>query len=73
MAEPIQYTTVSTPDEVREIFELQGANLPTVLTPETMVSQGFVTVRHDPAVLQRMNDVALALAMTAGASSATRS
>ena len=61
MAEPIQYTTASTPDEVREIFELQGANLPAVLTPETMVSQGFVTVRHDPAVLQRMNDVAPAV------------
>jgi GNAT superfamily N-acetyltransferase len=52
------YTTVTTREEVREILELQARNHPTALTPEVIARQGFVTVRHDPAVLQRMNDVA---------------
>lgn len=57
----IRFTTVSTPDEVEGILELQAANLPAALTPERMASDGFVTVRHDPAVLQRMNDAAPAV------------
>ena len=56
--EPIELTTVSTPDEVRDILELQARNLPLALTPETMANQGFVTVRHDASVLQRMNEAA---------------
>lgn len=64
--EAIQFTTVSTADEVLEIFELQGDNLPSVLMPEVMASQGFVTVRHEPAVLQRMNEVAPAIVAKAG-------
>src|SRR5690349_5699578 len=58
MSPPITFTTVSTPDEVRQILDLQAANLAAVLTPDTMASQGFVTVRHDPDVLQRMNRAA---------------
>jgi hypothetical protein len=58
---PIEFTTVSHPDEVRQILQLQAANLPASLTPEVMASQGFVTVRHDPAVLQRMNEIAPAI------------
>lgn len=57
----IIFTTVATPDEVRQILDLQAQNLPTSLSAETMASQGFVTVRHDPAVLQRMNEVAPAV------------
>lgn len=52
----IQFTTVSTADEVRQILDLQEKNLAMSLSPETMASQGFVTVRHDPTVLQRMNE-----------------
>jgi GNAT superfamily N-acetyltransferase len=52
----VDFTTVSTADEVRQILDLQAANLPAVLTPETMASQGFVTVRHELDVLQRMNE-----------------
>ena len=58
MFRPIAFTTVSTPDEVGQILDLQAANLPAVLAPEKMASQGFVTVRHDPDVLQRMNRAA---------------
>ena len=50
------FTTVSTPGEVSEILELQAANHPSALTPETMVREGFVTVRHDSSVLRRMNE-----------------
>jgi GNAT superfamily N-acetyltransferase len=61
VGEGIHYTTVTTREEVREILELQARNLPAALTPEVIARQGFVTVRHDPAVLQRMNDVAPAV------------
>jgi ribosomal protein S18 acetylase RimI-like enzyme len=57
----IDFTSVSNPDEVRQILDLQAANLPAALTPDAMASQGFVTVRHDPAVLQRMNETAPAI------------
>ena len=58
MIAPAVFTTVSTRAEVRQILELQAANLPGALSPEVIASQGFVTVRHDLAVLQRMNDAA---------------
>jgi hypothetical protein len=66
MQEPIHFATVSTTDEVRQILELQAENLPSALTPERMAEQGFVTVRHEPAVLQRMNEVAPAIIAKAG-------
>ena len=59
--EPIELTTVSTPDDVRDILELQARNLASALTPEVMADQGFVTVRHDASVLQRMNEAAPAI------------
>lgn len=52
------FTTVSTSDEVAQILDLQTRNHPTALTAATMSAQGFVTVRHDPAVLARMNQAA---------------
>jgi len=57
----IQLTTVSTPVEVAEILALQAANHRGALSPDTMAVEGFVTVRHEPDVLQRMNDVAPAV------------
>ncbi len=61
MADLIHFTTVATPDDVRQILDLQARNLPGALSAETMASQGFVTVRHDPVVLQRMNDASPAV------------
>jgi hypothetical protein len=61
MSEPIQFAIVSTADEVRQILDLQAENLASALLPETIASQGFVTVRHDPPVLHRMNEVAPAI------------
>lgn len=52
----IHFTTVSCPDELQKILDLQAENLPTVLTADAVATQGFVTVRHDPAVLRRMNN-----------------
>ena len=57
----IEFTTVSNPDEVSEILELQARNLPSALTPRAMATEGFVTVRHDAAVLRRMNEAAPAI------------
>lgn len=37
------------------ILDLQAQNLASALSPEKIASQGFVTVRHDPEVLARMN------------------
>lgn len=55
MQEQIIFTLVSTPSEVLQILDLQARNLPSSLSAETMASDGFVTVHHDPNVLQRMN------------------
>jgi hypothetical protein len=66
MPEPIQFTTVSTADEVRQILELQAENLPSALTADIMAGQGFVTVRHDASVLRRMNEVAPSIVAKAG-------
>ena len=56
-----QFTTVATADDVREILTLQAENLPAALTADAMARQGFVTVRHDPSVLRRMNEMAPAI------------
>jgi hypothetical protein len=52
---------VSSAVEVDEILALQAANLPAAVPAEVAASQGFVTVRHDPEVLRRMNEVAPAI------------
>ena len=56
MSGEIRFATVSSAEDVRQILDLQARNLPASLSAETMATQGFVTVRHDPAVLQRMNE-----------------
>lgn len=66
MPQAVTITTVSTDDEVREIGALQASNLPVALTPEAMVTQGFVTVCHDLEVLARMNRQAPAIIAKAG-------
>lgn len=54
----IVFTTVSTPSEVQQILELQSANHVSNVPAAVAQEQGFVTVKHDPDVLQRMNQVA---------------
>jgi hypothetical protein len=61
VSRPIRLTTVSNVAEVHQILELQAANLASALTPDTIASQGFVTVRHDVEVLARMNEAAPAI------------
>jgi ribosomal protein S18 acetylase RimI-like enzyme len=61
MGRVIAFTTVSRPDEIGQILALQAANLPSALTPDTLASQGFVTVRHERDVLERMCAVAPAV------------
>ena len=57
----LQFTTVSSPREVQQILELQALNHASALSAEIMAEQGFLTVRHDPLVLQHMNEVAPAV------------
>lgn len=66
MRDTIRYTSVSDLREVLQILDLQSRNLSSVLTPETRDSQGFLTVRHDPAVLERMNEAAPAIIAKSG-------
>ena len=66
MTDSIQFTTVSTPDDVSGILDLQVRNLPSALTPQTLASQGFVTVRHDESVLRRMDEAAPSIIAKAG-------
>ena len=66
------FTTVSIPEEVLQILDLQEKNLAVSLSAETMASQGYVTVRHDPAVLQRMNEAAPAVIAKDGGKSGSQ-
>lgn len=51
----LTYTTVSTPQEVDQILALQAQNHRDHVDAATAVSDGFTSVRHDPAVLHAMN------------------
>lgn len=53
----IHYTTVQNENDVAAILKMQAANHPSAISEETLRSQGYVTVRHDPEVLQRMNQM----------------
>jgi len=52
---PLEFTTVSRPHEVELILDLQAENHRDHVDPATAASDGFTSVRHDPAVLQAMN------------------
>ena len=54
----ITITTVQSDADVKGILGLQNANLRQNVPVDVQASQGFVTVRHDPAVLTRMNQAA---------------
>lgn len=53
----ITYTTVKSDEELKQILELQQRNLAVGLTPEQIVSQGFVTVAHSFQDLYTMNEI----------------
>lgn len=42
-------------EELRQILELQGSNLTDALDPDERRAEGFVTLRHDLALLREMN------------------
>jgi L-amino acid N-acyltransferase YncA len=52
----IQFTTLSSEEDIHQVLALQQANLPANITTETADSQGFVTVQHDFDLLKKMND-----------------
>lgn len=43
-------------EDIRQILALQRANLPDNITTEELQDQGFVTVRHNEALLSDMNE-----------------
>ena len=53
----ITYTTSQSNKELEGILQLQKANLAASLTAEEMASQGFVTVTHSLADLQKLNNI----------------
>lgn len=51
----IEFTTVASPREVEQILALQAENHRDRVDAATAASDGFTSVRHDPAVLHAMN------------------
>lgn len=51
----LEFTTVREPWEVERILALQAENHRDSVDAATAASDGFTSVRHDPAVLQAMN------------------
>ena len=54
----IIFSSVTTSEEVTQILDLQAKNHVSNVSPAVAQEQGFVTVKHDLLVLQRMNEVA---------------
>ena len=53
----INYTTLTTKEQLEGILLLQKENLANGLTKEELQTQGFVTVKHSYAQLQKLNDI----------------
>ncbi len=49
------YATLGSEDEILQLLALQQANLAANISSKTAVSQGFLTVQHDFALLAEMN------------------
>jgi GNAT superfamily N-acetyltransferase len=58
MMKPVSYRTASSDEDLHQILALQQRNLEEGLSPREVRDQGFVTVRHDFALLRSMNDAA---------------
>jgi len=54
----IKFSSVATSEEVTQILDLQAINHVSNVSPAVAQEQGFVTVKHNPSVLQRMNEAA---------------
>jgi len=52
----IIYKRAETNQELRQILELQHANIPSAISKDEKQQEGFVTVRHSFEVLKAMND-----------------
>lgn len=55
---PLKITLARKDYQLKQILELQRANLVENINSETAISQGFVTARHDLPLLRRMNAAA---------------
>ena len=53
----IKYTTAKTISDLRQIIDLQAANLPANISEEEFHKEGFVTVKHDLNLLKEMNGI----------------
>lgn len=51
----VQYGSAQGEQDLRQILQLQQANLAPAVTPEEALEQGFVTVVHDLSILTKMN------------------
>ncbi|NND63295.1 MAG: N-acetyltransferase [Flavobacteriaceae bacterium] len=52
----IRYKLVTSEKELKQILELQRENLPSNISEEEKLQEGFVTVNHTFALLNEMND-----------------
>ena len=55
MDSPIRLTLARKPTELKQILALQRENLLNTISEEEAREQGFLTARHEPDVLARMN------------------
>jgi hypothetical protein len=62
----IDYSTVTHPRQVEQILVLQAQNHRDEVDPATAASDGFTSVRHDPAVLHAMNQAFPSAIATSG-------
>ncbi|MDE1205637.1 GNAT family N-acetyltransferase [Tenacibaculum larymnensis] len=53
----IEFITATNQTDLLQILDLQRQNLPEKLSETDKKEQGFVTVRHDLEILQKMNDM----------------
>jgi len=53
----ITYQRATSDKELEQILELQQKNLPSAVSLEEKIKEGFVTVTHSFEVLKKMNDV----------------
>jgi L-amino acid N-acyltransferase YncA len=66
VSDSVRFDLASTEDDLAQILDLQAQNHRSALTAAAMADQGFVTVRHEPAVLARMQAAAPAVVARAG-------
>jgi len=53
----LRYKRASLDSELTDILKLQKKNLPEFLSTEEMLSEGFLTVRHDFEILKKLKEI----------------